>query len=129
MLFARADIQNCKAITEALSEFRFLSGQKVNLAKSKPFFSPNLSSIKAKELSRLSGVALTSDLGKSLGVPLLHKRLSKKKTYQEILFKVQSKLASWKSHLLNMAGRCTLIQALNVAMPVHIMQKGLIPLQ
>lgn len=35
----------------------------------------------ARERRRLSGIALTSDLGRDLGVPLLHQRVSKA-TYQ-----------------------------------------------
>lgn len=35
----------------------------------------------AREIRRLSGIALTSDLGRDLGVPLLHQRVSKA-TYQ-----------------------------------------------
>jgi hypothetical protein len=42
VLFAKADRKNCQSVKEVLESFCDLSGQKVNLNKSKVFFSPNV---------------------------------------------------------------------------------------
>lgn len=60
-----------------LRDFCDASGQKVNLAKSKVYFSPNTNDGLATSLSQELGVNITKDLGMYLGAPLLHQRLSK----------------------------------------------------
>lgn len=52
-------------------------GHKINLNKSKVFFSKNIHFNRAQELSHELGIGITGDLGKYLGVPLLHKRATK----------------------------------------------------
>lgn len=121
ILFGHANITNCKAIMEVLNDFCIMSGQTVNLSKSKLFVSPNVSRPKTRRLSNLCGIALTSDLGKYLGVPLLHKRASKDH-FKHIIEKVQCKLSGWKSNTLMLAGRATLIQATTSTIPSYTMQ-------
>lgn len=65
--------------------------------------SPNTDRNLAKNISAICGSPLTSDLGKYLGMPPIHSRVSKQ-TYVELVDKVQSRLASWKSKALNMDG-------------------------
>lgn len=72
VLFGQANISNCKAIMEVMNEFCMLSGQTVSLNKSKLFVSPNIPRNKARRLRNFCGIALTNDLGKYLGVPILH---------------------------------------------------------
>lgn len=56
---------------------------------------------------------VTKNLGKYLGVPLIHERVSRR-TYADLLEKVQG-----KEKLLNMAGRETLIQSTTFALPMY----------
>lgn len=58
---------------EVLKDFRDMSGQSINFSQSKLFVSPNVT----RRLSAISGISLTNDLGRYLGVPLLHNRVSK----------------------------------------------------
>lgn len=53
--------------------------------------------------------------------PLIHSKINKF-TYASILDKVQSRLASWISKVLSMAGRLSLIQFVTVAIPIYDMQ-------
>lgn len=57
------------------------------MAKSKLFISPNISRNMARDICNCSDIPLTSDLGRYLGVPLIHKRVFKE-TYYYILEKV-----------------------------------------
>ncbi|CAL8174658.1 unnamed protein product [Prunus armeniaca] len=110
--------------------FRFvkeLSGQRVSFEKSMIFVSPNTNSELANAIAAISGSPLTASLGKYLGVPLIHTRVNKQ-TYQEVIAKVQMRLASWKSHTLSMAGRITLLESVTAAIPIYTMQTAKLPM-
>ncbi|KAL7222108.1 hypothetical protein ACSBR1_023926 [Camellia fascicularis] len=94
--------------------------------ESKIFVSPNVDRHKAKELSDRCGIPLTSDLGKYLGVPLIHGRVSWRH-YNGILNKMQMKLAGWKTSVLSLVGRTTLIQSVSSALPAYTMQTVAFP--
>ncbi|CAL8115937.1 unnamed protein product [Prunus armeniaca] len=81
---------------------------------------------KFKNIASISGSPLSDNLGKYLGVPLIHTRVTKD-TYQEIIDKVQKCLSSWKSHTLSMAGRLTLLQSVASAIPIYSMQTAMLP--
>lgn len=62
ILFGLDSFDTCKTIMEVLNYFCEISGQTVNLNKSKLFVSQNVS--RARRLSALTGISLTNDLGK-----------------------------------------------------------------
>ncbi|XP_028055196.1 uncharacterized protein LOC114259389 [Camellia sinensis] len=126
ILFAQANQMNCDTIIDVLCEFCEVSGQKINYAKSKLFISPNIPRLLAKSISSSSGIPLTQDLGKYLGSPLLHKRVTKS-TFNDILEKMKTKLSGWKAKNLTMAGRATLIQSVTSAIPSYNMQTMELP--
>jgi len=68
---------------------------------------------------------VVNDLDKYLGVPLLHKRVTKG-TYQYLIHKVQQKLSGWKAKTLSLAARVTLVKAVFSALPMYFMQLLLI---
>lgn len=68
----------------------------------------------------------TSDLGKYLGMALLHSRVTKT-TYGKILDKVRRKLASWKGKCLSFAGRVIVIKSVISAIPTYAMQSTKLP--
>ncbi|CAL5387167.1 unnamed protein product [Camellia sinensis] len=90
------------------------------------FISPNVESRKARELSNYCGITLTPNLGKYLGVPLLHSRVNSQ-IYNNILEKIQRKLSNWKANTLSLAGRATIVQAVSFSIPSYIMQIAKIP--
>ena len=104
-----------------LNEFSMLSGLRVNPTKSKLFVSPNVDRRKAKDLSHICGIGLTQNLGKYLGVPLLHSRVNKHH-FIPILERMQQKFAGWKTGVLSLAERATLIQSVTNAIPAYTMQ-------
>lgn len=94
--------------------------------KSKIFVSPNLSSNQVRSLSNHSGIPLTQNLGKYLGSPLLHTRISKH-NFNEVLEKLKSRLSGWKAKNLSLAGRITLIQLVTSTIPFYNMQTMELP--
>lgn len=55
-------------INSVLHQFCFFSDQKVNLLKSKVWFSPNVDDERAAGLSGELGIGIAKDIGKYLGV-------------------------------------------------------------
>lgn len=85
--------------------FSAASSHKVSANKTKILFSKNVSLGLAQSLS--SGLAVTKDFGKYLGVPVLHQRITKQ-TYRFIIESMQQKLATRKAENLSLAGRIAL---------------------
>ncbi|CAL9001792.1 unnamed protein product [Prunus brigantina] len=114
------------SIEQCLDDFCSFSGQKVSFEKSMVCVSPNTCPGLAQNIASISGSPLSDNLGKYLGVPLIHTRVNKD-TYQEIIDKVQKRLSYWKSHTLSMAGRLTLLQSVTSAIPIYSMQTAMLP--
>lgn len=121
VLFGEATKAQASVMRKCLELFCLMSGQKVNFQKSCAYVSPNVTKEVAKELANSCGSLLTDCLGKYLGVPVIHERVSKR-TYANLVDKVCKRLAAWKSCTLNMAGRLTLIKSVTSALPVYTMQ-------
>lgn len=69
---------------------------------------------------------VTDDLGKYLGVPLLHQKVNRS-SFRIILDKVNKFLSNWKAKTLSFAGRITLTKAVLQALPLYIMQSVHLP--
>ncbi|XP_062007342.1 uncharacterized protein LOC133724594 [Rosa rugosa] len=126
ILFAEASTTQTRVLKKCMDIFCGLSGQSVNFEKSKLYCSPNIKRRIARSISRVCGSPLTSNLGKYLGMPLIHSRVNMH-TYSELVDKVQNKLAGWKSIALNMARRLTLVQAVTTSTPIYAMQTTKLP--
>ncbi|CAL5358759.1 unnamed protein product [Camellia sinensis] len=125
LLFGSAEERNCQTIMDVLRKFSAISGLKLNLLKSKIFMSPNVSISKARNSSGLCGISLTLDLGRYLGILLLHSRCSRNH-FQFIIDKIQSRLSEWKTSMLSFTGRATLIQLVTYAILTYSMQTMLL---
>ncbi|KAK9983153.1 hypothetical protein SO802_032678 [Lithocarpus litseifolius] len=121
LLFASTSQKNTEAVSEVLEEFCQLTGQKINLAKSKIFFSANTSEEDKEKVVHHLGIAETSNLGKYLGFPILHNG-RRRNDFQFVVERVQSKLAGWKSKCLSPAGRLVLLKAAVSPIPEYFMQ-------
>lgn len=126
MLFSEASEAKASILKACLDAFCNLSGQTVNYDKSVLYCSPNTSKKIARAISRTCGSPLTNDLGKYLGMPMIHSRITKY-TYANLIDKVQNRLASWKSNHLSMVGRLTLIQSVTSSVPIYAMQTAKLP--
>lgn len=65
-------------------------------------------------------------MGKYLGVPSIQSRVSRK-TYGDVLERVQQKQRGWKANCLSLEARVTLIKAIKSAIPSYVMQTSTIP--
>ena len=70
ILFAKANPKNCAAIREVLDLFCSKSGQFVNGAKSRVYFSPNVDRDSKEDFCAILGFQSTPNLGKYLGIPI-----------------------------------------------------------
>ncbi|CAN1120274.1 Putative ribonuclease H protein At1g65750 [Linum perenne] len=67
-----------------------------------------------------------SNLGRYLGVPILHGRVTKH-TFKFILDHLDNKLAGWKANNLSLAGRVTLASSVLSSIPSYVMQTAFLP--
>ena len=92
LLFAKANSKNCETIVKVLENFCSLSGQKVSQAKSRIFFSRNVSDRTKHNVCVRLGFPSTISLGKYLGFPIIHKGRSAS-DFHFLMEKIQAKLA------------------------------------
>ncbi|XP_057418459.1 uncharacterized protein LOC130712657 [Lotus japonicus] len=126
LLFGEATVAQMECVMGCLNGFCSASGMKVSIPKTRLMVSKNVGAVVTKELSDISAIGLTSDLGRYLGVPLAHQRV-KASSYQYILDRTQKRLSSWRSQMLNFAGRVTLAKSVIPALPTYSMQTSLLP--
>ncbi|CAL1354334.1 unnamed protein product [Linum trigynum] len=126
VLFAEAGSSQVRIIKQCLDEFCNSSGQKVNFHKSAMFVSANISRRRARALSARMEIPLTVDLGRYLGVMAIHGRVTRGR-YQDLILKIQRKLAPWKAKHLSIAARITLIKSVAASIPIYPMQVELLP--
>ena len=76
-------------------------------------------------LGQVLGIIVTDNLGRSLGVPIVHGRITKE-TYKYIVEKMSRRLEDWSSKMLSMAGRLVLNQTVLSAIPSFTMQTAVL---
>ena len=116
LLFAEASCDQAHVIYEVLNTFCASSCEKVNNKKSQVFFSKNVRPPEIKRIVGTLGFSAVSDLGKYLGMPILHKQVTKA-TYQEILEKFDCHLNGQSAKLLSLSGMLTLTKSVIQALP------------
>lgn len=126
LLLAEASTIQAKVLSSVLDSFCYSSGAKVNNTKTQVFFSKNVSHKEAHNIGKLLGYTKSKDLGKYLGMPLLHSRVTKK-TYQDIIKKVDKRLSGWNALHLSLAGRVTLAHSVIQVVPIYAMQTSNLP--
>ncbi|XP_073046080.1 uncharacterized protein [Primulina eburnea] len=127
VLFAEASTDQLHIIMDCLNKFCLSSGQRVNFQKSHILFSRNVSATLANDLSSTSGIPLTTDLGRYLGVPSIHGRVTNN-LFKKVLDRVKSRLEGWKTKYLSFAGRKVLVQSVLNAILLYSMQTNLLPM-
>ena len=80
----------------------------------------------AEQISDRTGVGLTDNLRKYLGMPLLHSKVNRN-TYGEILEKIRTRLQGWKGRCLSYAGKTLLVKSVIFSIPIYAMQTSLLP--
>ncbi|MCH81431.1 RNA-directed DNA polymerase (Reverse transcriptase), partial [Trifolium medium] len=113
-------------IAATLKQFADYSGLKVNVTKSKVFFSLTTKRGKISSIVASTGINRNHSLEKYLGFPMMHGRLQRR-DYEFLEEKVSKKLASWQHNLLNKAGRMTLVKSVLNSIPNYYMQIAWLP--
>ncbi|CAN1121711.1 Putative ribonuclease H protein At1g65750 [Linum perenne] len=121
-----ASKEQARVILDILHRFCEASGQSINKEKSRIFLSSKINRNVSREVSECLGIAATQNLGRYLGVPVIHGRVTKA-TYEYILDRMDKKLAGWKANNLSLAGRVTLATSVLNAIPSFVMQTAFLP--
>lgn len=79
-----------------------------------------------EHLVGITGIRCVDDLGSYLGFPLVRGRVTRS-VYNNLVEKVQRRVASWKGKLLNKAGKVCLARSIVSAIPVCTMQSRFSP--
>ncbi|CAN1756343.1 Putative ribonuclease H protein At1g65750, partial [Linum perenne] len=77
-------------------------------------------------ITSILGINATQDLGRYLGVPILHGKVTNH-TYSYLLDHLDSKLAGWKADNLSLAGIFTLASSVLNFVPSYAMQTAYLP--
>ncbi|XP_057451810.1 uncharacterized protein LOC130743585 [Lotus japonicus] len=93
----------------------------VNINKSKAITSLGVRPEVCEEIRAIAPIPFVRDLGTYLGFTLSSGRASRSK-FNFLLENIQRKLESWKTNLLNVAGRACLARSVIATIPTYVMQ-------
>ena len=126
-LFGQASLANLDLIMTVLNDFGEESGLFLNRLKSTIIVPKKMNHNVRNSLTSHSGLTVSSDFGKYLGVHISPNKL-RKSDYLDLLDKTTDRIRGWQAKLLNMAGRCTLIKSVLNTYPLHVMQTNILPI-
>ncbi|GMI93153.1 hypothetical protein HRI_002984600 [Hibiscus trionum] len=127
VIFAETSLEQVDMVKQVFVDFCASSGQKVSAAKSRIFFSANVPNGARDMICHRLGYEEVDNLGMYLGVPLIHKRVTKV-THGYLIQKVRSKLSGWKAKNLSLAGRIILAKSVLSSILAYTMQFVLLPI-
>ncbi|XP_057443884.1 uncharacterized protein LOC130736046 [Lotus japonicus] len=120
----------CKAqvnvVASLLMDFCAYSGLKINMVKSKAIASKGVRADVRGEIRSIAPIPFVRDLGKYLGFPLSKGRITRGR-FNFLLDNIQRKMATWKTNMLNMAGRVCLAKSVISSIPTYTMQAFWLP--
>lgn len=120
LLFGEASGNQAELIRSILDKFCVTSSQKVNITKSRVWYSPNTAKRTVRFISQNFGIPSTLDLGRYLGVPLFHGRRVTQ-YFHYLVDRVKNKLGGWQHKLLSRAARLLLIKNVTTTIPGYVM--------
>ena len=126
VLFDSTFVAQTNLIKVVLVDFCLSSGHKVSSQKFKIFFSSNVNSSSRDWICDTLGFNETDDLGKYLGVSILHSKV-RNDTYLYIEDNVRKKLFGWAAKSLSLSGRIILAKSVLLAIPSYAMQTTMLP--
>lgn len=126
VLFLEAEESQVSTMMDCLNKFCSCSGQKVSLMKSQMFVSNDVNCDLVDRMSAIAGVPITKDLGRYLGVPSIHNRLTES-TFAGVLDRIKDRLEGWRAKHLSLAGRHVMAQSVLSTIPYYAMQTARLP--
>ncbi|KAK2443818.1 hypothetical protein QL285_014891 [Trifolium repens] len=124
--FTKATVSQGRAVKDVLDQFCSMSGLKVSHNKSKFCTSTGVSRHLRDNIAATTGIQATDRFEKYLGFKMLQ-GTARKQDFTEVYDRIVSKLASWKSRLLNKPGRVVLANAVISSLPAYHMQTQWLP--
>ncbi|XP_024042019.1 uncharacterized protein LOC112099143 [Citrus clementina] len=126
LLFLEASYGQVAVLNDVVENFCRSSDAKVSNQKTQVFFSKIVPVTLTSGIGKALGLSVTNNLGRYLGMPLLHDRVSKK-TYQSIIDNIDQWLSGWAAKHLSLVGRVTLAQSVLQAILIYAMQTTYLP--
>ena len=126
VLFAKASLDQVAVISKVLDNFCAFSGHRISKEKTTIFFSKNTDPVVASQIGDGFGFQITNNIGKYLGVPLIHGRTTTN-SYSYLVDKLQMRSSSYHSSRLSLGGRTTLAKTVLSALPIYTMQISVLP--
>ncbi|XP_057449118.1 uncharacterized protein LOC130740498 [Lotus japonicus] len=126
LLFCQATSDQVNLLAATMKSFCDSSGLKINLQKSKAITSKGVSAEVKAEISSIAPIPFVKDLGKYLGFPLRGGR-SQRRSFDFLIENIQRKLGTWRSSMLNLAGRVCLAKSVIASIPTYTMQVFYLP--
>ncbi|KAK2418771.1 hypothetical protein QL285_040937 [Trifolium repens] len=126
LLFSKATTTSARVVKEVLDNFCSSSGLKVSFEKSKFCTSAGVCQQLRDRIGGSSQIRPTDHFDKYLGFKMFYGKVSKQ-DFSDIYDRVSSKLASWKSRLLNKPGRVVLANSVISSLPSYYMQINWLP--
>lgn len=126
LLFTKANGAQARLVANIFDNFSKVSGLKVNVAKSRAYYSSGVPKAKIEKCTSISQISSTLTLDKYLGFPIFKGRV-KKDDFMFIIEKMQSRLASWKNHFLNKPRQLVLASSVLTFIPTYYMQTCWLP--
>ncbi|XP_027120510.1 uncharacterized protein [Coffea arabica] len=119
--FTRASSECLLAVSSLLRQYEILSGQKINLSKSRFLCSSKLPSEIITLIQQVTGFQEQSWPVKYLGVPLIRGR-KKSIFFDGVFASVRAKLHHWSSRFLSAGGKLILLRHVLNSMPLYLLQ-------
>lgn len=126
VLLAEASVDQMQEIRRCLDFFCKVSGQRVSLNKSEIFFSSNVPREDIESILEVAGMPRTLNLGRYLGVPSIHGRVTKS-MFGPLLERINTRLEGWRANYLTLAGIIILAKSVLSTIPYFAMQSMLLP--
>jgi len=126
LLFTKATNSQFRFINDLFDRFSRVSGLKINISKSRAFYSSRIPQEKINNFTAISDICSTTSIGRYLGFPMLKGR-PKRNDFNFIIEKMQTRMASWKNRLLNRTGRLALAASVLSSILSYYMQINWLP--
>ena len=126
LLFGKASISEAACFKSCLDRYCCWSSQSINVSKSSIRFSRNTNTTTSAAIRTSFPFNDNPPNFLYLGLPIFLEN-SKRKGFQGIIDKVNSRIDGWKAKTLSQAGRLVLLKLVAVAIPAYAMGTFLIP--